>query len=169
MIPTPFCRPLDALPHIPPALLRHQRQTSIRRGDRGMLVAGVDRVARAYSIGESCSSIAYLSLRTALRPRRSTCGTLDKDFKNHDLTSRAPAEGVESGRQGRAAGTNGVYLHERTDHPGCTDTLWASVPDFSHSPRLVPRRVLHMLRHASGKPSRHRRHFRRVPQAHGAT
>ena len=59
------------------------------------------------------------------------------------MTSRASGEGGESGRQGRAAGTNGVYLHERTGHTGCTDTLRASVPNFSDSPRLVPRRLLH--------------------------
>ena len=85
--------------------------------------------------------MVYLSVRATFRPRRPTCGTLDKDFQNHDLTSRASGEGVESGRQGRASGTNRVYLHERTDHTGCTDTLRAPIPDFSHSPRLVPRRV----------------------------
>ena len=103
-----------------------------------MLVAGVERVARTYSINESCRSIAYRSDNATFRQRRSTCGTVGQDLWNHDFTSRAPAEGVESGRQGRAAGTNRVYLHERTDHAGCTDTLRASVPDFYHSPQLVP-------------------------------
>ena len=49
-------------------------------------------------------------------------------------------------------GTSRAYFHERTDHTGCTDTLRAPIPDFSHSPRLVPRRVLQRRRQASGKP-----------------
>ena len=54
--------------------------SSTTRGERIMLVAGVERIARAWSIDESCRYGAYLAVCAAFRPRRSTCGTLDKDF-----------------------------------------------------------------------------------------
>jgi len=58
-----------------------------------MLVAGVERVARTYSIDESCWYGAYLAACAASRPRWSTRVTLDKDFYILDLTSRASGEG----------------------------------------------------------------------------
>ena len=161
MNPYPFCRQVDVRVHILPPLPHLQRLTAIRRGDRGMNLAGVNSIGRTYSKHEKCRTIVPLVDPIGLGHSRSTHGTVVHENCIPWFASRSTGEEVESGRQGGAAGTSRVCGAERTDRTSCADTLRASVPDFFHSPLLSPRQLLEWRRQASGEPIRHRTRFRR--------